>query len=155
MRPRRYRAILIQKDKTPDYVAASLHVFWLVELNLFICSRLAEVFRSCKNTPATLEPHVLVLLHTSRSNQYWYTGTATSFILSSIVMNRDYVLRGTGTQVLWCFGTWYRSDFYYAYAQQRRFNIMYKHERWAYMLAYSWFIHVFLSWAEQCLHSPM
>ena len=45
-------------NRTPGYVAASLHIFWLVELNLLTCSRLAEVLRTCKITPATLEPHI-------------------------------------------------------------------------------------------------
>ena len=70
------------------------------------------------------------------------------FILSSIVMNRVNVLpvhRCQGTLVLRYLvpGT-VLILIMYAYTQQRRFNITYKHERWAYMLAYSWFIHVFL-----------
>ena len=36
----------------------------LVELNVFNCSRFAEVSRSCKISPATLEPHVLDVLNT-------------------------------------------------------------------------------------------
>jgi hypothetical protein len=50
------------------------------------------------------------MYHTSRQNQYLYTGT--SFILSSIVMNQDYVLPVhwySGTLVP---GTWYHTDFY-------------------------------------------
>ncbi len=79
-----------------------LHYTYSDWLNCVLtCSRWAEVFRSCKITPATLEPHVLDALYTSRYNQYRYTGT--SFNLSSIVMKRDYVLpvhRYQGTLVL-------------------------------------------------------